>query len=44
MEGFGTTLFAIGDPGRQSGVAYQLEKTTDVTKVVIEYARHEELF
>ncbi|MCC8102840.1 MAG: FAD-dependent oxidoreductase [Clostridiales bacterium] len=74
LEGFGTTLFAIGDPGKQSGVSYQLVKTTDevahsqeqywfqgnalqgavligrpdktsdVTKAVIEHARHEELF
>jgi len=74
LEGFGTTLFAIGDPGKQSGASYQLvkttdevdhsqeqywfqgnalqgavligrpDKTTDVTKAVIEHARHEELF
>ncbi|MCD8337822.1 MAG: FAD-dependent oxidoreductase [Lachnospiraceae bacterium] len=29
LEGFGTTLFAIGDPGRQNGVSYQLVKITD---------------
>ncbi|MCD8074781.1 MAG: FAD-dependent oxidoreductase [Lachnospiraceae bacterium] len=74
LEGFGTTLFAIGDPGRQSSASYQLvkttdevnhsqeqywflenvlqgavligrpDKTTDVTRAVIEHARHEELF
>ncbi|MCD7762162.1 MAG: FAD-dependent oxidoreductase [Lachnospiraceae bacterium] len=74
LDGFGTTLFAIGDPGKQSGVPYRLvktvddvdnsqeqywfmgsalqgavligrpDKTADVTKAVMEHARHEELF
>ncbi|MCD7956127.1 MAG: FAD-dependent oxidoreductase [Lachnospiraceae bacterium] len=74
LDGFGTTLFAIGDPGKQSGVPYSLvktvddvdnsqeqywfmgsalqgavligrpDKTADVTKAVMEHARHEELF
>lgn len=74
LDRFGTTLFAIGDPGKQSGVPYRLvkivddvdnsqeqywfmgnalqgavligrpDKTADVTKAVMEHARHEELF
>ncbi len=74
LDGFGTTLFAIGDPGKLSGVPYRLvktvddvdnsqeqywfmgsalqgavligrpDKTADVTKAVMEHARHEELF
>ncbi|MCD8021895.1 MAG: hypothetical protein LUF30_02570 [Lachnospiraceae bacterium] len=29
LEGFGTTLFAIGDPGKQSGVSFRLVKVVD---------------
>lgn len=36
LEGFGTTLFAMGDPGKREGVKYKTVETTDQVRARVE--------